>query len=170
LIRFPPIQADTIIMLVRDNSAGIAWFLSQLRVTPNGAGDHQSGRIPITPFISTTYPEINAAVTQKDLFAAAIDAHAHFRRLDKNNRRWAAFCWLGFTSRLTRLCPHALFLAMGLPIFSSELPFFPTGVTDSALPHRLWCGIAKIAGSALVPKLGLNFKLFAFIILHHFRS
>jgi len=60
--------SSTIIMLVRDNEVlWIAYFL-----TPLEAGYAKAAlaiinfvQLPITPFISTTYPEINRAVTQK---------------------------------------------------------------------------------------------------------
>ena len=61
--------SSTIIMLVRDNEAlWIAWFLSPVEVgyAKTALAIINLVQVPITPFISTTYPEINTAVTKKD--------------------------------------------------------------------------------------------------------
>jgi O-antigen/teichoic acid export membrane protein len=61
--------SSTIIMLVRDNEAlWIAWFLNPVAVgyAKTALAFINLVQIPITPFIATTYPEINAAVTNKD--------------------------------------------------------------------------------------------------------
>ncbi len=53
--------------LVRDNEVlWVAYFLSRWKPdTPCSAGNHQLRATSHHPFISTTYPEINRAITQK---------------------------------------------------------------------------------------------------------
>ena len=61
--------SSTIILLVRDSEAlWIAYFLSPVEVgyAKTALAIINLVQIPITPFISTTYPEINQAVIQKD--------------------------------------------------------------------------------------------------------
>ena len=60
--------SSTIIMLVRDNEVlWVAYFLTPLEVgyTKAALAIINFVQMPITPLISTTYPEINRAVTQK---------------------------------------------------------------------------------------------------------
>ena len=128
-------------------------------------------QIPITPFISTTYPEINAAVTKKDwplLRQTAEARYAYFRRLDRHYIRlgwcFSARWLLGFYGAdfQPAYVPMLLFLAgLGFAnIFFWNRPLL-LSLGLPMVPYRisLWCGIAKIAlALLLVPKLGLNFE------------
>ena len=165
--------SSTVIMLVRDNEAlWIAWFLSPVEVgyAKTALAIINLVQIPITPFISTTYPEINAAVTQKDW--------PLLRRLLKRvtliSGGWTGITaiglalfgrWLlGFYGAdfQPAFVPMLLFLAgLGFAnIFFWNRPLL-LSLGLPMVPYRisLWCGIAKIALAVLlVPKLGLNFE------------
>ena len=165
--------SSTIIMLVRDNEAlWIAWFLSPVEVgyAKTALAIINLVQIPITPFISTTYPEINAAVTQKDW--------PLLRRLLKRVTLISGG-WTGITAIGLALfgrwllgfygadfqpayVPMLLFLAgLGFAnIFFWNRPLL-LSLGLPMVPYRisLWCGIAKIALAVLlVPRLGLNFE------------
>lgn len=165
--------SSTIIMLVRDNEAlWIAWFLSPVEVgyAKTALAIINLVQIPITPFISTTYPEINAAVTKKDW--------PLLRRLLKRvtliSGGWTGISavglvlfgrWLlGFYGAdfQPAYIPMLLFLAgLGFAnIFFWNRPLL-LSLGLPMVPYRisLWCGIGKIAlAILLVPRLGLNFE------------
>ena len=165
--------SSTIIMLVRDSEAlWIAWFLSPVEVgyAKTALAIINLVQMPITPFISTTYPEINTAVAKRDW--------PLLRRLLKRvtfiSAAWtiATSAFLVFFGRwlllfygesfLPAYTPMLLFL-IGLGyaniffwnrplLLSLNLPFVPYRIS-------LWCGIAKIILAVLlVPRLGLNFE------------
>jgi O-antigen/teichoic acid export membrane protein len=165
--------SSTIIMLVRDNEAlWIAWFLNPVAVgyAKTALAFINLVQIPITPFIATTYPEINAAVTNKDW--------SLLRRLLKRVTLISGG-WTGITSIGLVLfgkwllgfygsdfepayIPMLLFLAgLGFAnIFFWNRPLL-LSLGLPMVPYRisLWCGIAKIAlALLLVPRLGLNFE------------
>ncbi len=128
-------------------------------------------QIPITPFISTTYPEINNAVIKKDW--------PLLRRLLKRvtliSGGWTLLTSLG----LLVLGPWLL-LFYGRDFQPAYVPmliflvglgfaniFFGTDRCCSpwdcgcATRYSLYCGIAKVAlAFLLVPRLGLNFEAF----------
>ena len=91
--------SNTVIHLVRDNEAlWIAWFLTPVEVgyTKTALAIINLVQVPITPFISTSYPEINNAVIKKDwkllrrlLKRITLD----FRNLDRAKRDWTGFVW-----------------------------------------------------------------------------
>jgi len=165
--------SSTIIMLVRDNEAlWIAWFLSPVEVgyAKTALAIINLVQIPITPFIATTYPEINAAVTQKDwpLLRRLL------KRITLISGGWTGITavglaifgrWLlGFYGAdfQPAFIPMLLFLAgLGFAniffwnrplLLSLGLPMVPYKIS-------LWCGIGKIALAVLlVPRLGLNFE------------
>ena len=165
--------SSTIIMLVRDNEAlWIAWFLSPVEVgyAKTALAIINLVQIPITPFISTTYPEINAAVTQKDwpLLRQLL------KRVTLISGGWTGISaiglvlfgrWLlGFYGAdfQPAYVPMLLFLAgLGFAnIFFWNRPLL-LSLGLPMVPYRisLWCGIGKIALAVLlVPKLGLNFE------------
>jgi len=165
--------SSTIIMLVRDNEAlWIAWFLSPLEVgyAKTALAIINLVQVPITPFISTTYPEINNAVIQKDWTL--------LRRLLKRTTLisggWTALTALGLVILGPWLLlfygpdfqpayvPMLIFLVgLGFAniffwnrplLLSLGLPAVPTRIS-------LYCGIGKVAlAFLLVPRLGLNFE------------
>jgi len=165
--------SSTIIMLVRDNEAlWIAWFLSPVEVgyAKTALAIINLVQIPITPFISTTYPEINAAVTKKDwpLLRRLL------KRITLISGGWTGITaiglaifgrWLlGFYGAdfQPAYVPMLLFLAgLGFAnIFFWNRPLL-LSLGLPMVPYRisLWCGIAKIALAVLlVPSLGLKFE------------
>ncbi len=165
--------SSTIIMLVRDNEAlWIAWFLSPVEVgyAKTALAIINLVQIPITPFISTTYPEINAAVTQKDwpLLRRLL------KRITLISGGWTGITaiglalfgrWLlGFYGAdfQPAYVPMLLFLAgLGFAnIFFWNRPLL-LSLGLPMVPYRisLWCGVGKIALAVLlVPRLGLNFE------------
>jgi O-antigen/teichoic acid export membrane protein len=165
--------SSTIIMLVRDNEAlWIAWFLSPVEVgyAKTALAIINLVQIPITPFISTTYPEINAAVTKKDwpLLRQLL------KRVTLISGGWTGISAVGlaFFGRWLlgfygadfqpAYVPMMLFLAgLGFAnIFFWNRPLL-LSLGLPMVPYRisLWCGIAKVALAVLlVPKLGLNFE------------
>ncbi len=175
--------SSTIILLVRDNEAlWIAWFLSPVEVgyAKTALAIINLVQVPITPFISTTYPEINQAAVKKDwtllrrllkrvtlisggwtgLMAIALIIFGPWLLLFYGEEFQPAYVpmllfllGLGFANIFFWNRP--LLLSLGLPL----------------VPYRisLYCGIAKvILAILLVPRLGLNFEAFllsAFFII-----
>jgi O-antigen/teichoic acid export membrane protein len=165
--------SSTIIMLVRDNEAlWIAWLLSPVAVgyAKTALAIINLVQVPITPFISTTYPEINNAVTRKDWTL--------LRRLLKRVTLISGTWTLGTSVGLVifgrwllsfygadfqpAYVPMLLFLAgLGFAniffwnrplLLSLGLPMVPYKIS-------LWCGIAKVGlAILLVPRFGLNFE------------
>lgn len=175
--------SSTIIMLVRDNEAlWIAWFLSPVEVgyAKTALAIINLVQVPITPFIATTYPEINNAVTRRDW--------SLLRRLLKRvtliSGAWTIATSVGLAlfgrwlllfygeGFLPAYAPMLLFLAgLGFAniffwnrplLLSLGLPIVPVRIS-------LWCGIAKVGlAILLVPRFGLNFEamlLSAFFII-----
>lgn len=175
--------SSTIIMLVRDNEAlWIAWFLSPVEVgyAKTALAIINLVQVPITPFISTTYPEINTAVTKKDWTLL----RQLLKRVTLISGTWTIATAIGLTlfgrwlllfygeSFLPAYIPMLLFLAgLGFAnIFFWNRPLL-LSLGLPMVPYRisLWCGIAKVGlAILLVPRLGLNFEamlLSAFFIV-----
>ena len=163
--------SSTIMMLVRDNEVlWVGFFLSPLE-----AGYAKAAlaiinfvQLPITPFISTTYPEINRAITKK--------AWGHVKELLRKITLISGGWTIGASIGL------ALFGKWLLSIYGADfVPAYPTmmiflvglgfaniffwnrplllSLKLPMVPYRasLYCGIAKVALTfLLVPVLGLN--------------
>jgi O-antigen/teichoic acid export membrane protein len=175
--------SSTIIMLVRDNEAlWIAFFLSPLEVgyAKVALAIINLVQIPITPFISTTYPEINQAVIRRDW--------ALLRRMLKRvtliSGTWTGACALGLivlgrwllsfygVEFQPAYVPMLIFLiGLGFAnilfwnrplLLSLGMPLIPYRIT-------LYAGLAKVAlAFLLVPRFGLNseaFLLSAFFVI-----
>jgi len=164
---------STIILLVRDSEAlWIAWFLSPVEVgyAKTALAIINLVQVPITPFISTTYPEINNAVVKKDWALV----RQLLKRVTLISGTWTGLTGIAlvFFGRwllmfygqdfLPAYVPMLLFL-IGLGyanvffwnrplLLSLGLPMVPYKIS-------LWCGILKVLLAVLfVPKLGLNFE------------
>ena len=167
--------SSTIILLVRDNEAlWIAWFLSPVEVgyAKTALAIINLVQVPITPFISTTYPEINQAVIKKDWTL--------LRRLLKRVTLISGG-WTGLTAIGLAIFGRWLLLFYGAEFQPAYVPMliFLVGLGFANIffwnrplllslglpmvPYRysLYCGIAKVLlAILLVPSLGLNFEAF----------
>jgi O-antigen/teichoic acid export membrane protein len=167
--------SSTVIMLVRDNEAlWIAFFLSPVEVgyAKTALAIINLVQVPITPFIATTYPEINTAVTRSDW--------PLLRQLLKRITLISG-AWTGLTSLGLILFGHWLLQFYGADFQPAYVPMliFLAGLGFANIffwnrplllslglplvPYRisLWCGIAKVLLAILfVPRLGLNFEAF----------
>lgn len=167
--------SSTIIMLVRDNEVlWIAYFLTPLEVgyAKTALAIINLVQVPITPFISTTYPEINRAVVEKKWKKLK----SLLKRVTLISGGWTIITaiglaifgrWLlGFYGAdfLPAYLPMLIFLAgLGFSnIFFWNRPLL-LSLGLPMVPYRisLWCGMAKIAlAFMLVPRLGINFEAF----------
>jgi O-antigen/teichoic acid export membrane protein len=165
--------SSTVIMLVRDNEAlWIAWFLSPVEVgyAKTALAIINLVQIPITPFIATTYPEVNTAVAQKDWTLV----RRLLKRVTLISGGWTGLSaiglalfgrWLlGFYGAdfQPAYVPMLLYLAgLGFAnIFFWNRPLL-LSLGLPQVPYRisLGCGIAKVVlALLLVPRLGLNFE------------
>ena len=165
--------SSTIMMLVRDNEVlWVAYFLSPLE-----AGYARAAlaiinfvQLPITPFISTTYPEINRAITQK--------AWGHVKELLRKvtliSGGWTIGASIGlaifgkwllslYGADFVPAYPAMLIFLIGLGfanIFFWNRPLL-LSLKLPMIPYRasLYCGIAKVALTfLLVPALGLKME------------
>lgn len=165
--------SSTIILLVRDNEAlWIAWFLSPVEVgyAKTALAIINLVQIPITPFIATTYPEINKAVTQKDWTLV--------RRLLKRVT-FISGSWTGLTSAGLVIFGRWLLMFYGPEFLPAHMPMllFLLGLGFANIffwnrplllslglpmvPYKisLWCGLVKIGLAVLlVPRMGLSFE------------
>ncbi len=175
--------SSTIIMLVRDNEAlWIAFFLSPVEVgyAKVALAIINLVQIPITPFISTTYPEINQAVIRRDWTLL----RRMLKRVTLISGTWTGACALGLIVLGRWLLsfygiefqpayvPMLIFLiGLGFAnilfwnrplLLSLGLPLIPYRIT-------LYAGLAKVALAFLVvPRFGLNseaFLLSAFFVI-----
>ena len=175
--------SSTIIMLVRDNEAlWIAFFLSPVEVgyAKVALAIINLVQIPITPFISTTYPEINQAVIRHDWKLL----RRMLKRVTLISGTWTGACALGLIVLGRWLLsfygiefqpaylPMLIFLiGLGFAnilfwnrplLLSLGLPLIPYRIT-------LYAGLAKVALAFLVvPRFGLNseaFLLSAFFVI-----
>jgi len=163
--------SNTIIHLVRDNEAlWIAWFLTPVDVgyTKTALAIINLVQVPITPFISTSYPEINNAVIKKNWKLL----RRLLKRITLISGTWTGISVVGLAlfgrwllmfygaEFLPAFKPMLLFL-VGLGyanilfwnrplLLSLGLPMVPYRIS-------LYCGIAKIGlAFLLVPRFGLN--------------
>jgi O-antigen/teichoic acid export membrane protein len=167
--------SSTIIMLVRDNEVlWIAYFLTPLEVgyAKTALALINLVQVPITPFISTTYPEINRAVAEKKWGRL----RSLLKRVTLISGGWTLLTGLGLVvfgrwvlgiygpDFVPAYLPMLIFLAgLGFSniffwnrplLLSLDLPLVPYRIS-------LWCGIIKIAFAfLLVPRLGINFEAF----------
>ena len=163
--------SSTIMMLVRDNEVlWVGYFLSPLE-----AGYARAAlaiinfvQLPITPFISTTYPEMNRAITQK----AWGRVKELLRKITTISGAWTIGASIGlaifgkwllslYGADFVPAYPTMMIFLIGLGfaniffwnrplLLSLELPMVPYRAS-------LYCGIAKVLLSfLLVPALGLN--------------
>ena len=165
--------SSTMIMLVRDNEAlWIAWFLSPVEVgyTKTALAIINLVQVPITPFIATTYPEINNAVVQQDWTLV----RRLLKRITLISGGWTGLTSIGLvifgrwlllfygSEFLPAYIPMLIYLAgLGFAniffwnrplLLSLGLPMVPYKIS-------LWSGIVKMALAFLfVPSLGLNFE------------
>ncbi len=167
--------SSTIIMLVRDNEPlWIAWFLSPVEVgyAKTALAIINLVQVPITPFISTTYPEINTAITRKDWTLV----RRLLKRITLISGTWTIITSIGLVlfgrwlllfygeGFLPAYVPMLLYLAgLGFAnIFFWNRPLL-LSLGMPVVPYRisLWSGIAKVGlAILLVPRLGLNFEAF----------
>ena len=167
--------SNTVIHLVRDNEAlWIAWFL-----TPVDVGYAKTAlaiinlvQVPITPFIATSYPEINNAVIQEDWKLL----RRLLKRITLISGTWTGLSTIGLAlfgrwllmwygpDFLPAYIPMLIFLVgLGFAnilfwnrplLLSLGLPLVPYRVS-------LFCGIAKVGlAFLLVPRFGLNMEAF----------
>lgn len=167
--------SSTIILLVRDNEViWAAYFLSPLEsgYVKTALAIINLVQMPITPFISTTYPEINAAISVKDWNLV----RRLLKRITLISAGWTVGTGIGiviFGRWLLSIygsgfepayVPMLLFLAgFGFAniffwnrplLLSLGLPLVPYHIS-------LWCGIAKLAlAFLLVPRFGINMEAF----------
>jgi O-antigen/teichoic acid export membrane protein len=165
--------SSTIIMLVRDNEVlWIAYFLTPLEVgyAKTALAIINLVQVPITPFISTTYPEINRAVAEKKWN----QLRALLKKVTLISGGWTILTGLGLVlfgrwllgfygpDFIPAYIPMLIFLAglgFGNIFFWNRPLLLSLGLP--MVPYRisLWCGVAKIAFAfLLVPKLGINFE------------
>jgi O-antigen/teichoic acid export membrane protein len=165
--------SSTIIMLVRDNEAlWIALFLSPVEVgyAKTALAIINLVQVPITPFISTTYPEINRAVIKRDWTLL----RRMLKRITLISGSWTGLCAIGLTlfgrwllgfygaDFQPAYVPMLIFLiGLGFAnIFFWNRPLL-LSLGLPLVPYRinLYAGIAKVAlAFLLVPRLGLNFE------------
>ncbi|HEY59772.1 MAG TPA: oligosaccharide flippase family protein [Anaerolineae bacterium] len=175
--------SSTIIMLVRDNEVlWIAYFLSPLEAgyAKTALAIINLVQMPITPLISTTYPEINHAVTKRDWKIVK----SLIKKVTLISGGWTCLSTMGLAlfgkwlllfyghEFIPAYSPMLLFL-IGLGysniffwnrplLLSLGLPLVPYKIS-------LWCGIAKISLTfLLVPSFGLGFEamlLSAFFVI-----
>jgi O-antigen/teichoic acid export membrane protein len=175
--------SNTVIHLVRDNEAlWIAWFLTPVDVgyTKTALAIINLVQVPITPFISTSYPEINNAVIKEDWKLL----RRLLKRITLISGTWTGLSAVGLalfgnwllafygTEFLPAYIPMLLFL-IGLGyanIFFWNRPLL-LSLGLPMVPYRisLYCGIAKIGlAFLLVPRFGLNVEallLSAFFVI-----
>ena len=175
--------SSTIIMLVRDNEAlWIALFLSPVEVgyAKVALAIINLVQIPITPFISTTYPEINQAVIRRDWTLL----RRLLKRITLISGTWTGVCALGLVvlgrwllmfygaDFLPAYEPMLIFLVgLGFAniLFWNRPLLLSLGMPLVPYRYTLWAGLAKVGlAFLLVPRLGLNseaFLLSAFFVI-----
>lgn len=167
--------SSTIIMLVRDNEIlWIAYFLTPLDVgyAKTALAIINLVLIPITPLISTTYPEINRAVVSKNWG----QLRSLLKRVTLISAGWTIFAGIGlvifgrwllglygpdFIPAYTPMLIFLVGLGFANILFWNRPLLLSLGLP--MVPYRisLWCGMAKISlAFLLVTKLGINFEAF----------
>lgn len=165
--------SSTIIMLVRDNEVlWIAYFLTPLEVgyAKTALAIINLIQVPITPFINTTYPEINRTVVEKK-WKKLKDL---LKKVTLISGGWIILTGLGLVifgkwllgiygpDFVPAYLPMLIFLfGLGFSnIFFWNRPLL-LSLGLPLVPYRisLWCGVAKIVlAFLLVPRLGINFE------------
>jgi len=167
--------SNTVIHLVRDNEAlWVAWFLTPVEVgyTKTALAIINLVQVPITPFISTSYPEINNAIIHKDWRLL----RRLLKRITLISGSWtgASAIGLAFFGRwlLSWYGPEFLPAHIPMLIYLVGLGFANVLFWNRPLllslglplvPYRvsLYLGIAKVAlAFLLVPAFGLNMEAF----------
>ncbi len=167
--------SSTIILLVRDNEVlWAAYFLSPLEsgYVKTALALINLVQMPITPLISTTYPEINAAVAKKDW-----NGVRHLlKRVTSISAGWTIATGIGiilfgrwllsiYGSGFEPAYVPMLFFLAGLGfanVFFWNRPLL-LSLGLPMVPYRisLWCGIAKLLlAFLLVPRFGINMEAF----------
>ena len=175
--------SNTVIHLVRDNEAlWVAWFLTPVEVgyTKTALAIINLVQVPITPLISTSYPEINNAAIKEDWKLL----RRLLKRITLISGIWTGVSAIGLalfgkwflmfygSEFLPAYEPMLLYLiGLGFAnilfwnrplLLSLGLPMVPYRIS-------LYCGIAKIGlAFLLVPQFGLNVEallLSAFFII-----
>ncbi len=167
--------SNTVIHLVRDNEAlWIAWFLTPVDVgyTKTALAIINLVQVPITPFISTSYPEINNAVVKKDWKLL----RRLLKRITLISGTWTILSTIGLAlfGRWLLLWYGPEFLPAHIPMLLyliglgfANILFWNRPLLLSLglplVPYRvsLYCGIAKVGlAFLLVPRFGLNMEAF----------
>jgi O-antigen/teichoic acid export membrane protein len=174
--------SQTVISLVRNETLWVAYFLTTQAVgyTDTAFTIINLVVLPITPFISTTFPEINRSVVEKN-WKRTKDI---LRKVTFISGTWTIFTGLIliffgqvllniYGSKFIPAYVPMLIYLVGLGfanIFFWNRPLL-LSLGLPMVPYRLslWCGLVKIVLSfLLVPKFGLNFEAFllsAFFVL-----
>ncbi|MCD6355923.1 MAG: oligosaccharide flippase family protein [Anaerolineaceae bacterium] len=165
--------SNTVIHLVRDNEAlWIAWFLTPIEVgyTKTALAIINLVQVPITPFISTTYPEINNAVIKKDWKLL----RQLLKRITLISGTWTGLSMIGlllfgnwmllfygpeFKPAYTPMLLFLIGLGFANVLFWNRPLLLSLGMPMVPYKISLICGIIKIAlAFLLVPTLGLNME------------
>ncbi|MDK2979684.1 MAG: hypothetical protein PWQ55_31 [Chloroflexota bacterium] len=175
--------SSTIIMLVRDNEAlWIAFFLSPVEVgyAKTALAIINLVQVPITPFISTTYPEINQAVIKRDWTLL----RRLLKRVTLISGSWTGICalvltvlgrWLlsfygvDFQPAYVPMLIFLIGLGFANILFWNRPLLLSLGMPLVPYRYTLWAGLAKVGlAFLLVPRFGLNseaFLLSAFFVV-----
>ena len=168
--------SNTVIHLVRDNEAlWVAWFLTPVEVgyTKTALAIINLVQVPITPFISTSYPEINNAVIKEDWKLL----RRLLKRITLISGTWTGVSAIGlalfgkwllmfygaeFLPAYEPMLLYLIGLGFANILFWNRPLLLSLGLP--MVPYRisLYCGIAKIGLAFLlvprflVPRFGLN--------------
>ena len=167
--------SNTVIHLVRDNEAlWVSWFLTLVDVgyTKTALAIINLVQVPITPFISTSYPEINNAVIKKDWKLL----RRLLKRITLISGTWTGLSavglalfgrwllsWYGpeFLPAYTPMLIYLVGLGFANIFFWNRPLLLSLGLP--LVPYRvsLYLGIAKVAlAFLLVPRFGLKMEAF----------
>jgi len=175
--------SNTVIHLVRDNEAlWVAWFLTPVEVgyTKTALAIINLVQVPITPLISTSYPEINNAAIKEDWKLL----RRLLKRITLISGTWTGVSAIGlalfgkwflmfygaeFLPAYEPMLLYLIGLGFANILFWNRPLLLSLGLP--MVPYRisLYCGIAKIVlAFLLVPQFGLNveaFLLSAFFVI-----
>ncbi len=165
--------SNTVIHLVRDNEAlWVAWFLTPVEVgyTKTALAIINLVQVPITPFISTSYPEINNAVIKEDWKLL----RRLLKRITLISGTWTGVSAIGlalfgkwllmfygaeFLPAYEPMLLYLIGLGFANILFWNRPLLLSLGLP--MVPYRisLYCGIAKIGlAFLLVPRFCLNIE------------
>ena len=163
--------SNTVIHLVRDNEAlWVAWFLTPVEVgyTKTALAIINLVQVPITPLISTSYPEINNAAIKEDWKLL----RRLLKRITLVSGIWTSMSAIGlalfgkwflmfygaeFLPAYEPMLLYLIGLGFANILFWNRPLLLSLGLP--MVPYRisLYCGIAKIGlAFLLVPQFGLN--------------